>query len=696
MTFKIGQVGDLLRGGKGDFRPDSAFSPEQLAKGKKHEREHTKNPQITKEIAKDHLSEDPSYYTKLEKIEKKADTDSKARNKQDAAQPDLAHNRTNLLQIPQSTKQLEDAMESVENELGTIQREQQQTGDVTQPPTPTEREKKLKNQASALRKVFRQRNFNVIDDLTEGEMQELADGFNIEPYDPLKTKQAFEIKPAPEIKDDRLFELPTAPKPEIQPHMLANKIPTTSTLANSDNSDYKRPVHNGAGSSIEDPGQIVMDSAHTKNGEERPRAEVIVHTPKGILGRLAAKHWFKIPGGGIDKGERPVDAARRETIEESGHNLGELKHVGVNRYEIPPEQAAKSKHKNTATVNHLFVAKSVGKMDVKHKDLENYKIHPFKKVIKILADAIKSPAHSLFKLVNKRRLQAVMDLQRSVKMALFNPQEVKLNMFFEGITDDLLKQGYYIERPVEFFVGCYEEIKGDLLGDQTKTASAGYPPFVVDACRNFARKHELFKAAAQEGCFTVGTEKQADFSQLKPINPMGDQKIEPPQAGAISPVRMERRQDIVDALLPYAQGITVKPDGEIKLTMPDYSPDQNNLGVPLPGQGAPGQPPQEEQMARAKAQQFSDQSLQESAQQAQAQGQGGGAAGATPDAVGGMMPPGSPEAPADPMAEMTMPGGGSEDPMGLQMPGQEAGATPMGGGKPDVAKLMQALSTAQM
>lgn len=61
---------EKLKGGKGDNRPDSDFNQEQLKNGIKHEMEHTKDRKIAKEIAKDHLSEDPNYYKKLKKIEK--------------------------------------------------------------------------------------------------------------------------------------------------------------------------------------------------------------------------------------------------------------------------------------------------------------------------------------------------------------------------------------------------------------------------------------------------------------------------------------------------------------------------------------------------------------------------------------------------------------------------------------------------
>lgn len=57
---------EKLIGGQGDNKPDSEFDPQQLAIGVDDETgEHTPDPQIGKEIAKDHLSKDPDYYRKL-------------------------------------------------------------------------------------------------------------------------------------------------------------------------------------------------------------------------------------------------------------------------------------------------------------------------------------------------------------------------------------------------------------------------------------------------------------------------------------------------------------------------------------------------------------------------------------------------------------------------------------------------------
>jgi len=74
----ISELGDYLRksaeqipGGLAEGKPDSAFDAKALAQGQKVEMEHTNNPKVAREICKDHLTEDPHYYTKLAKMEHK-------------------------------------------------------------------------------------------------------------------------------------------------------------------------------------------------------------------------------------------------------------------------------------------------------------------------------------------------------------------------------------------------------------------------------------------------------------------------------------------------------------------------------------------------------------------------------------------------------------------------------------------------
>lgn len=58
--------------GKHQDAPDSDFNGVELQMGIDIEKEHTDDPVVAKEIAKDHLAEIPDYYTRLKKMEDEA------------------------------------------------------------------------------------------------------------------------------------------------------------------------------------------------------------------------------------------------------------------------------------------------------------------------------------------------------------------------------------------------------------------------------------------------------------------------------------------------------------------------------------------------------------------------------------------------------------------------------------------------
>jgi hypothetical protein len=51
--------------GRAFGKPDKLYPKKELVQGEKHELEHTDNPRLSKQIAKDHLAEDKRYYTHL-------------------------------------------------------------------------------------------------------------------------------------------------------------------------------------------------------------------------------------------------------------------------------------------------------------------------------------------------------------------------------------------------------------------------------------------------------------------------------------------------------------------------------------------------------------------------------------------------------------------------------------------------------
>lgn len=68
---KFPKITNQLKGGKGDKLTAKDVNQNQLKKGIKIEMEHTNDREKAEEIALDHLSENPKYYTDLEKLEAK-------------------------------------------------------------------------------------------------------------------------------------------------------------------------------------------------------------------------------------------------------------------------------------------------------------------------------------------------------------------------------------------------------------------------------------------------------------------------------------------------------------------------------------------------------------------------------------------------------------------------------------------------
>ncbi len=72
-----GLAADQIPGGIGDAMNPDDFDQDALRKGIQVEMEHTNDESVAREIAMDHLTEDPAYYDKLEKVGLKHGVDPK-------------------------------------------------------------------------------------------------------------------------------------------------------------------------------------------------------------------------------------------------------------------------------------------------------------------------------------------------------------------------------------------------------------------------------------------------------------------------------------------------------------------------------------------------------------------------------------------------------------------------------------------
>ena len=72
MKFKEYIKEDKIKGGLADKKKPEDFDQKELKMGIKIEMEHTNDAEKAKEIAMDHLTEIPTYYTHLKKMEDEA------------------------------------------------------------------------------------------------------------------------------------------------------------------------------------------------------------------------------------------------------------------------------------------------------------------------------------------------------------------------------------------------------------------------------------------------------------------------------------------------------------------------------------------------------------------------------------------------------------------------------------------------
>jgi 8-oxo-dGTP pyrophosphatase MutT (NUDIX family) len=81
---------------------------------------------------------------------------------------------------------------------------------------------------------------------------------------------------------------------------------------------------------------MLTTSQYKQKSKERPwrqRAEIYVIKNGNLIVGIPDKGWtgYIIPGGGIDKGETPKMAAKRETLEELGVSVKNLKSIGTKK-----------------------------------------------------------------------------------------------------------------------------------------------------------------------------------------------------------------------------------------------------------------------------------------------------------------------------------------------------------------------------
>lgn len=148
----------------------------------------------------------------------------------------------------------------------------------------------------------------------------------------------------------------------------------------------------------------------------RPRSELVLFNRRGCY-CIDHGDYLMFPGGGIDDGEQPRDAAIRETIEESGRHPINVDPAGTVEAVWPKESGNDfwddSDFDGERT--YFFIGVDSGDSGVDHPDMENFSVMGFDKLISRLEELIDREDQAWAKRNNEERLGIVRRAKRLVR-----------------------------------------------------------------------------------------------------------------------------------------------------------------------------------------------------------------------------------------------------------------------------------------
>ncbi len=153
---------------------------------------------------------------------------------------------------------------------------------------------------------------------------------------------------------------------------------------------------------------------HTSSPDQamRPRAEIILFDRSGVWCRDHGDYLL-FPGGGVDDGEQPRDAAIRETIEESNHHPINVEPHGVVEAVWPKGQ---NDFWDTSDFDgertYFFLGLDAGPAGITHDDLEDFEHHAFSEVEDRLRELVDRQDQAWAKRNNQERLRLVQRARR--------------------------------------------------------------------------------------------------------------------------------------------------------------------------------------------------------------------------------------------------------------------------------------------
>ena len=144
----------------------------------------------------------------------------------------------------------------------------------------------------------------------------------------------------------------------------------------------------------------------------RRRAEVFLQGPEGILAILKPGYLL-VPGGGLDVDESPADAAKRETLEEAGRRIRDLRPEGSIK-SVPSGRHPIAKGAD-GVETFFFTAEDAGPWKGQHPDREDFGWVSIRDVLDHLAKCLVDPRQEWQQAMNGERIRILAELGEKVR-----------------------------------------------------------------------------------------------------------------------------------------------------------------------------------------------------------------------------------------------------------------------------------------